>query len=245
MKKILIFCAALATGLSSCDILSSAANTVLSTDGTTGKPSLTNDEVIAGLREALKVGTNNGAGLASKLDGFNKNSLIRLPFPPDAQKVKDKCIELGLKNKVDEFELTMNRAAEEACKEAAPIFINAIMGMSISDGFNILNGPDNAATQYLKDKTTSQLVSAFQPKVKTAIEKVNLTKYWEPLAKAYNTATMLTGGEKVDPNLEGYITGKAVDGLFTLIQQEEGKIRKDPVARVNDILKKVFGSLDK
>jgi len=244
MKKAFLaaFVAASGLGISSCDVLSGVMD---AGTGTGVAPKLTNDEVIAGLREALKVGTNNGAGLASKVDGFWKNDALRLPFPPDAQKVKDKCLQLGIRKEVEEFELTLNRAAEVACKEAAPIFINAIMGMSISDGFNILNGPDNAATQYLKDKTTSQLRTAFQPKVKDAIESVKLTKYWEPLASAYNKATLLTGGEKVNPDLEDYVTGKAIDGIFHLIQVEEGKIRKDPMARVSDILQKVFGSLDK
>lgn len=243
MKKAFLaaFVAASGLYLVSCDMLSG----VMDTGTGTGMPKLTNDEVIAGLREALKVGTNNGASMASKTDGFWKNDALRLPFPPNAQKVKDKCLQLGIRKEVEEFELTLNRAAEVACKEAAPIFVNAIMSMSISDGFNILNGSDNAATQYLKDKTTSQLRAAFQPKVKDAIESVKLTKYWEPLAKAYNTGTLLTGGEKVDPDLENYVTGKAIDGIFHLIQIEEGKIRKDPLARVNDILQKVFGSLDK
>jgi hypothetical protein len=242
MKKAFLAAFIAASGLymTSCDILSG----VMDTTAGGGAPKLTNDEVIAGLREALKVGTNNGAGLASKVDGFWKNDAIKLPFPPHAQKVKDKCLQLGIRKEVEEFELTLNRAAEVACKEAAPIFINAIMSMSIADGFNILNGPDNAATQYLKEKTTDQLRTAFLPKVKNAIESVKLTKYWEPLASAYNKATLITGGEKVDPDLENYVTAKAMDGIFFLIQGEEAKIRKDPMARVNDILQKVFGSLD-
>jgi hypothetical protein len=245
MKKILLISALAATTLAvSCDVLSETANSVLGGTGGTAPAALTNDEVITGLKEALKVGTNNGAGLASKVDGFWKNDRLRLPFPPDAQKVKDKCLQLGIKKEVDEFELTLNRAAEEACKEAAPIFVNAITSMSIADGFNILNGGDGAATKYLKEKTTEQLKTAFQPKVKAAIDKVQLTKYWEPLANTYNKATALTGGEKVNPDLEKYITGKAIDGLFTLINDEENKIRKDPMARVSDILVKVFGSLD-
>jgi hypothetical protein len=167
-----------------------------------------------------------------------------LPFPEDAIKVKEKALELGLSAQVEKFEATLNRAAEEAAKEAAPIFVNAIKNMTVEDGFNILRGGNHAATNFLKDKTSSQLVSAFQPKVKTAIEKVELTKYWEPLAKAYNTATFLTGGEKVNPDLENYVTAKAMDGLFLMVSKEEEKIRLDPVARVSDLLKKVFGSLD-
>jgi len=146
--------------------------------------------------------------------------------------------------KVEEFETTLNCVAEEASKEAAPIFIDAIKGMSIGDGFAILKGADNAATNYLKDKTTSKLKTAFTPKVDAAISKVNLTKYWEPLTSAYNSANILTGGDDIDTDLSAYITDRAISGLFKLVEGEEKKIRKDPIARVSDILSKVFGSLD-
>lgn len=230
-----------------CDDLTNVletTNTVLNDGSGSGAPALTNDEVIAGLKEALTVGIKNGAGIASATDGFFKNPSIKLPFPPDAQKVKDKALDLGLDSKVEKFELTLNRAAEEASKEATPIFVNAIKDMSISDGFNILKGADNAATSYLKDKTTSQLKTAFSPKVGNAIEKVSLTKYWEPLTKAYNASNILTGKEDIDTDLNAYITERAIVGLFSLVESEEKKIRKDPVARVSDILKKVFSTLD-
>lgn len=238
MKKIVLFIG-LGFFLWKCDTL----NQVLETPAGGAAP-LTNTEVISGLKEALKVGINNSSSNASKMDGFFKNSAIKLPFPPDAIKVKETVEKIGLTSQVQKFEMTLNRAAEEACKEAKPIFVDAIMGMSISDGFAILKGGDNAATNFLKDKTTSKLISAFSPKVSNAIEKVELTKYWEPLAKAYNTATLLTGGKEVNPDLENYVTGKAVDGLFMLMADEETKIRKDPAARVTSILKRVFGSLD-
>ena len=190
------------------------------------------------------MGINKGSGLASATDGFFKNPAIKLPFPPDAQKVKDKAIDLGLQNKVDQFELTLNRAAEEATKEAGPIFIQAIKDMSIGDGFTILKGEDNAATNYLRDKTTSKLVSAFSPKVKAAIDKVQLTKYWTPLTKAYNSANILTGGSDINTDLNAFVTERAIKGLFLLVEKEEKNIRKDPLARATDILKKVFSFLD-
>ena len=115
--------------------------------------------------------------------------------------------------------------------------------MSISDGFAILKGSDGAATQFLKDNTMTQLVTAFSPKVSEATEKVQLTKYWSPLTNTYNKTTFLTGKPKVNTDLNQYVTDRAITGLFTLVGEEEGKIRKDPVARVSDILKKVFGSL--
>ena len=200
---------------------------------------LTNDEVVKGLREALNVGTNNSTASASKTDGFLKNQAIKILFPPEAIKVKNTLENLGMQKQVDEFVLTLNRAAEEASKEAAPVFLNAIKGMSISDGFKILKGADNAATQYLKDKTSPELTTKFSPIVKNALQKVQVTKYWNPLITKYN---LIPGVEKQNPDLDNYVTQKALEGLFKLITDEELKIRKDPVARVSDILKRVFGS---
>ena len=233
----------------SCDTMQKTLDTAnkvngILTDSTSTAPKLTNEEVIAGLKEALTIGAKNAATLTSKTDGFLKNQEIRLPFPEDAQRVKEKALELGLDAQVEKFETTLNRAAEEAAKEAAPIFVNAIKDMTVQDGFDILKGEDNAATKYLREKTSGQLMTAFSPKVQEAIEKVELTRYWEPLAKAYNTSTVLTGEEKVNPDLENYVTTKAMDGLFTMLAKEEKEIRLDPVARVTDLLKKVFGSLD-
>ncbi len=226
----------------SCDVLDEAASIVLN-DGGSSTPALTNDEVIAGLKEALNVGIKNSVDLTSVTDGFLKNNDIRLPFPPDAEKVKNKAIEWGLQGQVDKFETTLNRAAEEATKEALPIFKDAILNMSISDGFSILNGGDGAATRFLKDKTTSALVSAFRPKVDAAISKVKLTDYWNPIITKYNAAMNLTGGQKLNPDLSEYVTERAISGLFFMVEKEENKIRKDPLARVTDLLQKVFGSI--
>ncbi len=208
-----------------------------------GASALTNDEVIAGLKEALSVGTDNATSFASAIDGFNENVRIRIPFPEDAIKVKNTVEDLGLGPQVDKFVLTLNRAAEEASKEAAPIFLDAILGMSISDGFAILKGDKNAATQYLREKTYQGLYDSFTPKVKLAVSKVKVGENWTPLANAYNTATFLTGGEPVNPDLNDYVTTKAIDGLFTLLADEEEKIRENPAARVTDLLQKVFGSV--
>lgn len=233
----------------SCDTMQKTLDTVNTVNDvlmgdSTAAPALTNEEVIAGLREALTIGATNASSITSKTDGFLGNKEIRLPFPEDALKVKEKALELGLDSQVEKFETTLNRAAEEAAKEAAPIFVKAIKDMTLQDGFDILNGPDNAATNYLKEKTSSQLISAFTPKVDAAIETVELTKYWEPLAKAYNTAMTFSGGDKVNTDLNKYVTDKAMDGLFLMLAKEEKNIRLDPIARVTDLLKKVFGSLD-
>jgi hypothetical protein len=215
-------------------------NTVLKDINTlpTGPAPLTNIEVIKGLKEALSVGTNNSTNLTSKLDGYYKNPEIFIPFPPEAIKVKEKIEALGMGSQVDKFVMTMNRSAETASKKAAPIFIGAITSMSIADGFAILNGGENAATNFLKEKTSGQLRTEFNPVVKNAIDEVEVTKYWNPVISTYNKIPFI---EKQNPNLEDYITTKAMDGLFIMLAKEEQNIRKDPLARVTDILKRVFG----
>ena len=230
--------------LFSCSIIEDASTTILSpTNNSPSKIDLTNEEVISGLKEALNVGIKNAVNLSSVTDGFLKNDVIRLPFPPDAIKVREKAINFGLSKQVTTFEETLNRAAEEATKKALPIFVDAIKNMSVSDGFSILKGGDGAATKFLKSQTSNQLVLAFAPVVKEATTKVQLTAYWNPIITRYNSAMTLSGGQKLDPDLDAYITQKAIDGLFYLVEMEENKIRKDPLARVSDILVKVFGSL--
>lgn len=230
--------------LFSCSIIEDASTTILSpTNNSPSKIVLTNEEVISGLKEALNVGIKNAVNLSSVTDGFLKNDVIRLPFPPDAIKVREKAINFGLSKQVTTFEETLNRAAEEATKKALPIFVDAIKNMSVSDGFSILKGGDGAATKFLKSQTSNQLVIAFAPVVKEATTKVQLTAYWNPIITRYNSAMTLSGGQKLDPDLDAYITQKAIYGLFYLVEIEENKIRKDPLARVSDILVKVFGSL--
>jgi enolase len=145
---------------------------------------------------------------------------------------------VGMKKQVDKFVLSLNRAAEEASKEAAPILINAIKGITLTDAVNILKGSDNAATKYLNTATNNQLKAQFKPIVQRAIQKVEVTKYWNPLVTKYNR---IPGAQKMNPDLEEYVTIKAIEGLFKLIAEEELKIRKDPAARTSDLLRKIFG----
>ncbi len=234
---------------SSCDVVNNAANhandIINSGSGETESANpLTNTEVISGLREALSIGIENSVKNTSIQDGFLKNTEIRLPFPPDAVKVKEKALDLGLDGQVEKFETTLNRAAEEASKEALSIFINAIKNMTLEDGFAILNGGKGAATDFLKQQTKDQLKEAFLPKVKVAISNVKLTDYWNPLITKYNTAMTLTGGQKLNPDLDQFVTEKAIEGLFHMVEKEEDKIRLDPLARVTDLLTRVFGSLN-
>lgn len=246
MKKIFLPLGIVATiAITSCDVLNEATDILLTDSGTNTTPALTNGEVISGLKEALTVGITNSVNLTSVTDGFLKNQEIRLPFPEDAIKVKEKAHDWGLDGQVEKFEETLNRAAEEACKEALPIFKDAILNMSISDGFAILNGGNGAATKYLKDNTTSALKTAFRPKVDAAISSVKLTDYWNPIITKYNSAMTFTGGEKLNPDLNEYVLDKAIAGLFHMVEKEENKIRVDPLARVSDLLQKVFGSVTK
>jgi len=240
MKKIVLI-STLALAIYACGVVNIPS--LPTTTNTNQKPQLTNDEVIKGLKEALTVGIKNSVDSTSLKDGFLNNAAIRLPFPPDAIKVREKAISLGMQGQVDKFETTLNRAAEEAVKEALPIFKDAILTMSIQDGFAILKGGDGAATKFLKDKTTDSLVVAFLPKVKNATSKVQLTSYWNPIITKYNAVSALTGGEKINPDLDAYVTQLAIKGLFLTVEKEENKIRKNPVARVTDLLQKVFGSL--
>ena len=200
---------------------------------------LTNNEVIAGLKEALTIGAKESATSASTVDGFYKNPIISIPWPAEAQKMKDLLVSTGLSKQVTAFEESMNRAAEEAAKGAYDVFAGAVKEMTIQDGFAILNGSDTAATHYLREKTTVPLKTKFSPIVRNAIEKVNVTSFWSPLVTTYNKVPGVT---KQNPNLEDYITDRAIEGLMVLIAEQEVKIRKDPAAQVTSLLKKVFGT---
>lgn len=232
--------AAKATNTTAANVINTAQS-VLGNGSTTSatKPALTNNEVINGLKEALNIGTNNSSETASKVDGYLKNPKLFIPWPAEAKDMRDKLIKMGMQKKVTEFENSLNRAAEEAAKKSAPVFKDAVMGMSIGDGFSILNGGDTAATHYLREKTFAPLKGQFMPVVKEAIAKVKVTSYWTPLATAYNK---LPGVKKQNPDLNDYVCTKAINGLMVLIAEEETKIRKNPMAQVTDLLKKVFGS---
>ena len=213
-------------------------------------PMLSKEEIIQGLKDALNISIENSVKQSSALDGFWKNSLIKLPFPEDAQKVKDAALKLRMNSQVERFEMTLNRAAEEATKKALPIFLSAIKNMQISDGLAILNGGNGSATRFLQSNTSNELKTAFRPEVEKAIKSVELTKYWEPLATNYNKVNAFTGGKSINPDLNRYVTERAITGLFKLVEIEENKIRKDPSAAVKNVattatetVTKVFGSI--
>jgi len=220
------------------DLKKKAEETVQNTSGNT--KGLSNDQVVSGLKEALDIGAKKATESASKVGGFNKNALIRIPFPGEAREVREMALKVGMSKQVEEFEETMNRAAEKASAEAVDVLMNAVSSMTVKDGFEILNGTDTAATHYLRESTTAELTQKFTPIVDKAIDEVELTRYWQPLASTYNKNPFKKEG--INPDLTAYVTGKALDGLFTLIKQEEKSIRENPEARVTDLLKKVFGN---
>lgn len=225
--------------LTSCDILLGTLGS-LETGGSVAQLSQT--EVAQGLKEALTVGIGNAVNLVSVTNGFYKNNEIKIPFPEEAIKVKEFCMKAGLTNQVTQFEEKLNRAAEEAAKGSKDVFVAAIKQMTINDAITILKGGDDAATNYLKKTTSTTLYNKFYPVVVSATDKIMLAKYWTPLVEKYNTAMLVTGGQKVNTDLNSYVTNRALDGLFVMVAKEEKKVRVDPVARVTDILVKVFGS---
>lgn len=204
--------------------------------------SLSENQIVAGLKEALNVGISKGSAAASAKDGFFKNELIKIAVPPEAQKVAETLRKLGLGKEVDKFTLSLNRAAEDAAKKSKPIFVKAITSMSVTDAVGILKGEDDAATKYLQRTTNQDLYNTFFPVVDSTLKLNKATEYYADLVKTYNEIPLV---KKVNPDLKQYATQKTIDGLYLLIAQEEKKIRKDPVARVSDILKTVFGQSGK
>jgi hypothetical protein len=202
--------------------------------GTTG--GLGNDDIIAGLKEALVVGSEKGSSALSKTDGFFANAALKILMPPEAQKIENTLRKIGMGKQVDDAVLTMNRAAEDACKSATPIFTNAIKQMSFQDALGILKGSDTAATGYLRNKTTTDLTTAFRPVIEQSLQKVDATKYWNTLITNYNRISL----QKINPDLAAYVTERALNGIFFQVALEEKSIRQNPLARSSDILKKVF-----
>lgn len=201
--------------------------------------SLSNADITNGLKEALNVGSKNAGDKAGKVDGFYKNPLIKIPYPSQTRGMMNTLKNLGMESQVKAFEKQLNRAAEDAAIKAAPIFLNAVKNMNINDGLVILKGKNDAATQYLKQNTSNELNNQFKPVIASSLQKVDITKYWKPLFNRYNKLPFV---KRVNPDLEAYVTQKAMEGLFTLVAQEELKIRKDPSARISAILQKVFGA---
>lgn len=199
--------------------------------------SLGSEEIISGLKEALTVGTTNSSQLLNKTDGFFANAAIKILMPEEAKKAESTLRKFGMGSLVDKAILSMNRAAEDAAGGIKDIFWNAIKGMTVTDGLAILRGGDDAATNYLKKNTASQLTESMRPVIEKSLEKTDATKYWKDVFTAYNKFSK----ETVNTDISAYVTERSMNGIFYSIAQEELKIRKDPAAQVTDLLKKVFG----
>ncbi len=219
----------LAIGLSSCETLSKLP----------AYTSVTQGEASEAMRQALDQGVGRGITLLNVQDGFFGNEAYKLFLPAEAQRIENTLRQLGMGGMVDKAILQINRSAEDAVGYARPIFVDAIREMTITDAINIIKGPNDAATQYFREKTTQKLTAAFLPTIKGSLEKFSATKYYGDLVKTYNGFP--TTMNKLNPDLPSYVVDKAVTALFDQIAKEEANIRANPVARTTDILKKVFG----
>lgn len=218
------------------DLIKAAKKKIISTSAS---PVLSEKEIALGLKEALNIGVKKGVEQLSKPDGFFKDPEIKIPFPKEVKKVESKLRMLGQGKKVDKAVESINRAAEDAVIHAKDIFIIAIKNMTLKDALGILRGEKNAATRYLEKSTRAALVEKFKPTVNVSLNKVGATRHWNLVFSTYNRLPFVT---KVNPDLDDYVTNKAIDGLFVQIAKEELSIRKNPAARVSDLLKKVFGT---
>lgn len=211
--------------------------------GNTGKgglgSNLSNADIVNGLKEALKIGTQNASGKLNQTNGFFGNQLIKILMPAEVKKVETTLRSFGFNSLCDKFIMSLNRAAEDASGKAVPIFVNAITSMNITDALSILRGEKNAATEFLKRTTTPALTSAFRPVIQQSLGKVNATKYWNDIFTTYNKLPITR--TKVNTDLTGYVTEKALSGLFVTVAQEEANIRQNPAAQVTSLLQKVFG----
>ena len=240
IKSILTFtiCTLFLTHYSQGQILGKIKDAVEETVSDGGTSALSEDEVGAGLKEALTKGIEKGVEQVSKPDGYFKDMAIKIFLPEEAKKVETKLRQLGQGAQVDKAIESLNRAAEDAANGAKDIFVTAIKAMTIQDAMSILKGEDNAATVFLEKSTRAALFEKFKPIVKASLDKVGATKHWNTIFTTYNKIPLV---QKVNPDLEEYATNKAIDGLFVQIAKEEKEIRNNPMARVTDLLKKVFG----
>lgn len=244
MKRItILFLVTVSLSLGSCDILQQILDEAAQQTTT-----LSNGEIIQGLKEALSVGAVSSSKTLHATDGYFKDQAVKILLPPEANVIVENIRKVpGLGDKMmDDLVLRINRSAEDAAVEAKPIFINAVKSMTIQDGMTILKGSNTAATNYLKSKTYSQLESAFTPKINTSLNKklvgnVSTNQAWTQITTLFNKVAPFIGKPKVNTDLGNYVTEKALDGLFVKVADEEKKIRANPLSYASDIIKKVFG----
>lgn len=255
-KKELVYLLFTVLFLTSCAELVQLSRTLPSGVMQPGTIPVSTTENVAGLKNSLELGIVSAVNILNQENGFYGNELLKLALPAEAKPILDNIRLIpGGQELVEKAILSINRSAEDAVKEALPIFKDAILQMTINDAATILFGPENAATEYLRSTTYTQLKAAFAPKIgmslaKPLVANVSTTDTWELLHNGYNkaagtTAGMLMGLKKVNINLQDYVTERALDALFIKVAEEEKSIRLDPKARVNTLLKRVFGQLDK
>lgn len=218
------------------DILKDNSSEVLS--NTKPGNTLSNDEIVSGLKEALITGSRKAVNVLGKENGFLSHPQLKIPMPENLQAVESGLRKLGQDKIADQFVLSMNRAAEEATPKAMSIFTDVIKSMSVEDAYGILKGADNAATEYLKEKGGSQLHQQFLPIVKQATNRVGVTEKYKALIDNLGMMSQFIDVESLD--LDQYVTDKAINGLFTIVAEQEKLIREDPAARTTDLLKTVF-----
>lgn len=235
MKKLIIPIFALCLTLSGCAELQQAASQFPQLGA------LNNADIAMGLREALDKGIDTQVSKLTQTDGFYKNQLVKILLPQELQKVDKTLRDIGLASLADEGLKMMNRAAEDAVKEATPIFVSAVKNITFMDAKNILLGNDEAATSYLKGQTNSQLYAKFNPVIKSSFSKVGADKVWSSIITQYNKVPLVT---KVNPDLTDYVTNKALEGVFKMIAVEEKEIRNNVNARTSDLLRRVFAQQD-
>lgn len=200
---------------------------------------LSESNIVEGLKEALEIGTSNAVKTVSKRNGYYKNPEIKIPLPSSVQKMEKLLRTAGYGPQVDAFELSMNRAAEQAGPQAEALFWDAIKQMTFADARKILDGRDNEATLYFRDKTQDRLKEIFKPIVHKSMSHVGVTRSYQELDAAVRSIPF---ADSLSFDLDQYVTDRALDGLFFMLAEEERKIRRDPAARMTDLLKEVFGS---
>ena len=223
----------------STDYFKKAMDTWNSVNAGSGEKGLSESELNGGFKDALRVGAEKAVKMASKPGGFLNNPNIRIPLPGQLDTVASVMRKMGMGAKVDQFEESMNHAAEKASAAALPIFIDAIKGITFEDAKKILDGGDTAITEFFKEKTTPQLTTAFEPIVHKSVQEVGVTRQYQELTGGPWVSGLVKGS---DFDLDNYVTSKSLDGLFYLLAQQEKDIRHNPAARTTDLLKKVFGN---
>ncbi|WP_296384898.1 DUF4197 domain-containing protein [Winogradskyella sp.] len=231
-----IFALLIIFNLTACAELQQVVNSLPQSDGV-----LSNTDIATGLRQALDLGIDKQVSKLTQKDGFFKNELVKILLPEELQKVDNALRKIGLSSLADDGLKVLNRAAEDAVKEATPIFVNAVKDITFNDAKNILLGEDNAATSYLTTKTQTELYNKFKPVINNSFSKVGADQIWANLITRYNNLPLTNN---VNPDLTDYVTGEALKSVYTMIAVEEKEIRDKVSSRTTDLLKKVFALQD-